>query len=212
MGSPFIPTTATLSHLRDDAMYEEEMPYEIWSDNVSADVPRTNVKLNIVPDCPLTDIRTLGKKEKPALETSGFQWFYQGFPYHTGLHSADYVDYPRQKQLNTLEKYLDAMSEFLREELGCVKVVCWDWRVDTHFCFFFLYLSLQESLLITFSKVRASKMTKPRLTPNIYSLKQKVGQDVRSVKINSSHIIHAGQTLTPVFVPTRNSGTMYANF
>ncbi|PMD15085.1 hypothetical protein NA56DRAFT_356977 [Hyaloscypha hepaticicola] len=167
MGSPFIPTTATLSHLRDDAVYEEEMPYEIWSDNVSADVPRTNVKLNIVPDCPLTDIRTLGKKEKPALETSGFQWLYQGFPYHTGLHSADYVDYPRQKQLDTLEKYLDAMSEFLREELGCVKVVCWDWRV------------------------RASKMTKPRLTPNIYSLKQKVGQDVRSVKINSSHIIHA---------------------
>jgi hypothetical protein len=55
-------------------------------------------------------------------------------------------------------------------------------------------------------------MTKPRLTPNIYSLKQKVGQDVRSVKINSSHIIHAGQILTPVVVRTRNSGTMYANF
>ena len=130
MASPFIPSTATLSHLRDDPLYDGEMPYEIWSDNVSADVPRTNVKLNIVPDCPLTDIRSLGK-EQPELETWGFQWLKQEFPYHTGLSNADYVDYPRQKQLDTLEMYLDTMSEFLREKLGCVKVVCWDWRVET---------------------------------------------------------------------------------
>jgi len=119
-----------------------------------------------VADIPITDIRILGK-EKPELETWGFQWLYQDFPYHTGLHNADYVNYPRQKQLDTLEKYLNTMSDFLQEKLGCEKVVCWDWRV------------------------RTSKMTKPRPTPNIYSLKHIEGQDFRSTKINSSHIIHA---------------------
>lgn len=128
MISPFIPTTATLSHLQDDPIYDEERPYEIWADNVSADIQRTNVKLNIVPDCALTDIRTMGSGT-PTLGTFGFQWLYQDFPYQTGLHSADYIDLPREKQLDTLEKYLNEMSGFLEERLGCVKVVCWDWRV-----------------------------------------------------------------------------------
>lgn len=36
-------------------------------------------------------------------------------------------------------------------------------------------------------------MTTPRKRPNIYSLKNEDGHDLRAVKINSSHIIHAGQ-------------------
>lgn len=36
-------------------------------------------------------------------------------------------------------------------------------------------------------------MTTPRTSPNIYSLKQEAGADVRSVKINTSHVIHAGK-------------------
>lgn len=127
--SPYIPSTAALSHLRDDPIYADEMPYEIWADNVSADIQRTNVKLQIVPDCPLTDTRSLDSEEKPKLETWGFQWLHQDFPYHSGLHSADYVDYPRLKQLDILDNYLNTMSDFLREKLGCEKVVCWDWRV-----------------------------------------------------------------------------------
>lgn len=124
-----VPITATLSHLSDDPLYKEEMPYEIWADEVSDDAPRTNVKLNIVSGCALTDVRSL-KEEKPVLDTWGFEWFRQSFPHHTGLHSAEYIDYPREKQLDVLEKYLDTMSGFLRETLGCEKVVCWDWRVS----------------------------------------------------------------------------------
>jgi hypothetical protein len=186
MESRYIPKTATLSHLRDDRVYEEEMPYEIWADNVSADIQRSNVKLDLVSDIPVTDVRTLGEG-KPELETWGFQWLSQDFPYHTGLHNADYVDYPRHKQLETLEKYLNTMSDFLREKLGCEKVVCWDWRVYMYYPVF--AVALTDTML----KVRTSKMTKPRLTPNIYSLKHVEGQDFRSTKINSSHIIHAGQ-------------------
>ena len=37
-------------------------------------------------------------------------------------------------------------------------------------------------------------MTTPRARPNIYSLKSEIGHDLRAVKINSSHIIHAGQS------------------
>lgn len=131
MESPFIPTTATLSHLRDDPVYKDEMPYEIWAENVSEGVQRTNVKLEIVSDCALTDIRTLGEK-KPTLETWGFEWMHQNFPYDTGLHNADYFEYGMEKQLETLDRYLNCMSEFLQETLGCVKVVCWDWRVCEH--------------------------------------------------------------------------------
>ena len=130
MESPSIPTTATLSHLRDNALYKEEMPYEIWADNLSENAPRTNVELDIVPDCSLTDIRNLGN-ERPKLENGGFEWMYQEFPFHTGLHSADYVEYPLPKQRDVLDRYLNSMSDFLREKLGCEKVVCWDWRVGT---------------------------------------------------------------------------------
>ncbi|KAH6718667.1 hypothetical protein BKA61DRAFT_473338 [Leptodontidium sp. MPI-SDFR-AT-0119] len=164
MNPTCVPVTATLSHLSDDPIYKEEMPYEIWADNVADDTPRTNIKLNIFPDCALTDVRTL-HGEKPALDSWGFGRFHQSFPYETGPYSAEYVNLPREKQLDVLEKYLETMSGFLREQLGCEKVVCWDWRV------------------------RSSKMTASRTSPNIYSLKQEAGQDIRSVKINSSHLV-----------------------
>lgn len=128
MEAPFIPTTATLTHLRDDPIYKEEMPYEIWADNVSESTQRTNVELDIVPDCPLTDVRSLGD-ERPALEKWGFEWIFQDFPYDTGLHSADCVDLETAKQRDVLGRYLNTMSDFLREKLGCEKVLCWDWRV-----------------------------------------------------------------------------------
>ncbi|EHK20636.1 uncharacterized protein TRIVIDRAFT_223951 [Trichoderma virens Gv29-8] len=162
-----LPTTARLSHLCDDPIYKEEVPYEIWADNVPKDIERTNVKLNIVPDCPLTDIRGLDDEDKPQLETCGFQWFHQDFPYHTGLHGADDVNTTTQAQSNTLDGYLTTMSDFLSERLGCEKVVCWDWRV------------------------RRSKLTAPRTRPNIYSLEHVDATDLRTTKINSSHIIHA---------------------
>ena len=128
MESPLIPTTAALSHLRDDPVYNEEMPYEIWADNVSDDAQRTNVELDIVPDCSLTDVRSLSG-ERPELEKWGFEWMHQDFPFHTGLHNAEYVEYPTLKQRDVLDQYLNSMSEFLRERLGCAKAVCWDWRV-----------------------------------------------------------------------------------
>lgn len=130
MESSFIPTTATLSHLQDDPVYKEEMPYEIWADNVSEDAQRTNVELDIVPDCSLTDVRSLGN-ERPELDKWGFEWMYQDFPYDTGLHNADYVEFPTLKQRDVLDRYLNSMSDFLREKLGCAKAVCWDWRVCT---------------------------------------------------------------------------------
>lgn len=126
--SPFIPSTATLSHLCDDPIYEKEIPYKIWTDSVSESVQRTNVKLNIAPDCPLTNIRNIDKK--PELETWGFEWMHQEFPYHTGLHNADYVELTTQVQRDVLDRYLSCMSDFLREKLECAKVICWDWRVN----------------------------------------------------------------------------------
>ncbi|KAH6839444.1 hypothetical protein B0I37DRAFT_386458 [Chaetomium sp. MPI-CAGE-AT-0009] len=161
------PTTARLSHLLEDPIYNQEVPYEIWADKVSRDVERTNVKLNIVPDCPLTDARSLSEDDKPRLETCGFQWFHQDFPYHTGLKSADDVRTDTQEHRDMLDRYLTTMSDFLCEKTGCEKVVCWDWRV------------------------RRSKMTVPRTRPNIYSLENVDASNLRATKINSSHIIHA---------------------
>lgn len=123
------PTTARLSHLLDDPIYKQEIPYEIWADNISSDVERTNVKLNIVPDCPLTDARDLSEEDKPRLETCGFQWFHQDFPYEMGLRSADDVRTDTQEHRDILDRYLNTMSDFLCEKIGCEKVVCWDWRV-----------------------------------------------------------------------------------
>jgi hypothetical protein len=123
-----LPTTAILSHLCDDPVYKDEIPYEIWADNVRSDVERTNVKLDLVPDCPLTNARSLSDHDKPTLETCGFQWFHQDFPYHTGLQSADDVRTDTQEHRDALDRYLTTMSDFLREKIGCEKVVCWDWR------------------------------------------------------------------------------------
>ena len=102
-----LPTTATLSHLSDDPIYKTEMPYEIWADSIADNVPRTNVKLNIIPDCPLTDIRTIaGEENKPKLESWGFQWMHQDFPYHSGLHSASDVDTStRPWRFSTVREY-----------------------------------------------------------------------------------------------------------
>ena len=128
MEAPNIPTTATLSHLHDDPVYKEEIPYEIWADEISENTQRTNVELDIVPDCALRNVRSL-RDERPKLEQWGFEWMHQDFPYHTGLHNADYVEFATQKQREVLDRYLNVMSDFLRDKLGCAKVVCWDWRV-----------------------------------------------------------------------------------
>lgn len=73
MALTVFPKTATLSHLSDDPVYKDEIPYEIWADKVSKDVQRTNVKLNVAPDCPLTDVRTLPEEDQPTLDTWGFE-------------------------------------------------------------------------------------------------------------------------------------------
>ncbi|KAK4864957.1 hypothetical protein LT330_001580 [Penicillium expansum] len=166
MAAPvLLPTTARLSHLRDDPIYKTERPYEIWADDIADNVPRTNVRLDYVPDCPLTDVRTV--ENKPELDTSGFEWMKQDFPFQTGLRTVDDVEMQIEEQRAVLDNYLSTMSEFLRQRLGCEKVVCWDWRV------------------------RRSKRTLPRAAPNIYSLKDVDATDLRATKINASHIIHA---------------------
>lgn len=129
MTALLLPTTANLSHLSDDPIYKEEIPYEIWANNVPEGAQRTNVKLNIVSDCELTDIRTLDDNSRPELETWGFQWFHQEFPFETGLSSVDDVGTSTAEQRAALDEYLAKMSDFLRERLGCEKVLCWDWRV-----------------------------------------------------------------------------------
>jgi hypothetical protein len=129
MATIAIPTTARLSHLQDDLVYEEEIPYEIWADNVPDGIQRTNVKLNIVPDCPLTDVRSLAEEDRPELETFGFQWMHQDFPHQAGISRADDVSTATQEQRYSLDRYLDTMSAFLREKVGCERVMCWDWRV-----------------------------------------------------------------------------------
>ncbi|KAJ5959310.1 uncharacterized protein N7479_006460 [Penicillium vulpinum] len=163
--SVLLPTTARLSHLCDDPIYKTERPYEIWADDVADNVPRTNVRLEYIPDCPLTDIRTV--ENKPVLETSGFEWMKQDFPFQTGLRTVDDVEIQMEEQGPVLDNYLSTMSEFLKQRLGCQKVVCWDWRV------------------------RRSKRTLPRPVPNIYSLKDVDATDLRATKINASHVIHA---------------------
>ncbi|KAF2009095.1 hypothetical protein BU24DRAFT_415441 [Aaosphaeria arxii CBS 175.79] len=145
MNDPTLPTSATLSHLVDDPIYEEEEPYEIWADDLPVNVARTNVKLEIIPYCPLTDVRSID--EKPQLEKFGFEWMHQDFPHHAGLHSSDCVDLKPREQQNVLDAYVASMSDFPQEQLKCFQVVCWDWRV------------------------RKSLLTKPQKFPTIYSLK-----------------------------------------
>lgn len=130
------PTTARLSHLLNDPLYKEEIPYEIWANKLSKDAERTNVKLNIVPDCALIDIRDLEGASQPQLESHGFQWFHQEFPVDAGLKGADDVSTATPEQREGLDRYLATMSTFIRDQLGCEKTICWDWRV----CFF-LYLA-----------------------------------------------------------------------
>jgi hypothetical protein len=126
--APFIPTSATLSHLVDDLLYKDEVPYEIWANSVPDNIPRTNVKLEVIDDCSLTDINNLD--EQPQLETHGFQWFHQDYPHNTGLCDSSFVDLPADQQRQILKRYVESMSEFLNKELGCDKVLCWDWRVS----------------------------------------------------------------------------------
>ena len=170
MAAVALPTSAQLNHLRDDPVYHDEVPYEIWADNFPEDTPRTNVRLNLVPGCPLTDVRSIAdESQRPTLATAGFEWMHQKFPRETGLWGADDVNTATPAQRQALDRYLVTMAAFLQERLGCAKAVCWDWRV------------------------RRSKGTLPRSVPNIYSLQgaAKDGEDLRSNKINSSHVIHA---------------------
>ncbi|KAM3547704.1 hypothetical protein MY1884_009469 [Beauveria asiatica] len=51
------PLTASLSHLCDLPLYKKETPYEIWAENIDSTITKTNVKLEIVHNCALHDVR-----------------------------------------------------------------------------------------------------------------------------------------------------------
>lgn len=164
------PSTASLSHLRDLPLYQDEIPYEIWADNFPADQPRTNVQNEIVHGCALTDVRELNES-RPHIEQHGFEWISSPFPTHTGITSVDDIGFQTQAQQQALQEYLASISDLLRGRFGCQKVLCWDWRV------------------------RRSRSTVPREAPNIYSLKGQKGNELRATKINSSHLIHSGTSI-----------------
>lgn len=119
----------SMSHLCDIALYQEEIPYEIWKDDVKEDVQRTNVKLKVIRDIQLTDIKSLESTDKPELETHGFEWFHQQYPTECGIKSADDVATASPEQRECISRYLRSMTQTLKENYGCVKVICYDWRV-----------------------------------------------------------------------------------
>lgn len=125
------PTFASLAHLCKDPQYHEEAPYEVWADEIPAQLPRTNVKLELIHDVPVSDIRTLGDR-KPKLETHGFEWLHHPFPTGTGIKGADDISFGTPDRRQGLEMYLASTINMLKDRLGCEKVLCWDWRVRNH--------------------------------------------------------------------------------
>lgn len=188
------PITGSLSHLQDDPLYQTEAPYEIWLEEWANDVPRTNVKLELVHDFSLTDVRTLDASEKPCLDRNGVEWVQHHLPSDTGIHSADDVGSETIERRAAIAQYVDCVSRMLHEQFGCIKTICYDWRV------------------------RRSKLTLPFTSPNIYSLKDRVGDDARGIKINASHTIHADgspawmqRTVSSVITPEEEAWTRKNN-
>jgi hypothetical protein len=128
MAAVVAPTLASLAHLCKDPRYQQEAPYEVWADEIPAQLPRTNVNLELIHDVPVTDIRSL-ENDLPALETHGFEWLHHPFPIETGIKTADDISFDTPEHRQGLEKYLASTIDMLKDRLGCDKVVCWDWRV-----------------------------------------------------------------------------------
>ncbi len=120
-----------MSHIKELPLYREQVPYEIWAENVSPGVDRTNVQLQIIDDIVLTDVRTL-KSAKPSLETHGFEYLYQKFPDHCGIKTADDIGTSSPEQAQRISDYFDNMIELLGDTYNCSKVLCFDWRVGRH--------------------------------------------------------------------------------
>ncbi|KAH7333401.1 hypothetical protein BKA65DRAFT_527559 [Rhexocercosporidium sp. MPI-PUGE-AT-0058] len=86
------PLTASLSHLCGLPLYKKETPYEIWAEDIDPTITKTNVKLEIVHDCVLHDVR-LPSTDQPSLETHGFEWAHRPFPTECGIKTANDVGF-----------------------------------------------------------------------------------------------------------------------
>lgn len=143
-----------LSHMKEIPLYQEEVPYEIWAEDVKPDVKRTNVQLEIINDVDLTDVRTMETK-KPTLDTNGFEYIFQKFPEHCDIKTVDDIGVGGPKQAHRIATYLDCMTGLLQDTYNCTKVVCFDWRVGqpggTYFKPTMLIYSRSDALLVAFS-------------------------------------------------------------
>ena len=118
----------SLSHLRDLPLYKEEVPYEIWFEQLDPTIKKTNIQLEITKNVPVTDVRSLGS-QAPRLETHGFEYFHQALPDYCGIRTVDDVGDQNEVQRKSISQYLECMTQLLQERYKGRNVICYDWRV-----------------------------------------------------------------------------------
>ncbi|KAH6843148.1 hypothetical protein B0I37DRAFT_383847 [Chaetomium sp. MPI-CAGE-AT-0009] len=121
---------APLNHIVRSPKWNDEKAYEMWVEQLPSELERSNVEFQVVPDCTITDIRSLPPAEQPILDREGFQILHSPFAEfkEMGLSSIEHLDGDEGKR-RAMRTYLASMTEMLRDHYGGVKAVCFDWRV-----------------------------------------------------------------------------------
>ncbi|KAK0642961.1 hypothetical protein B0T16DRAFT_174494 [Cercophora newfieldiana] len=119
-----------LNHIARSPKWETEKAYEIWVEELPPGLKRSNVEFQLVPNCPITNIRSLPPSEQPTLDREGYQILHSPFAEFEklGLSSIEHLDGDEGKR-RAMRTYLASMTEKLRDHYDGVKAVCFDWRV-----------------------------------------------------------------------------------
>jgi hypothetical protein len=121
---------APLNHIVRSPKWDNEKAYEMWIEEIPPGLERSNVEFQVIPDCPITDIRNLPPAEQPTLDREGYQILHSPFSDFGGLNlsSIEHLDGDEAKR-RAMRTYLASMTEKLRDQYDGVKAVCFDWRV-----------------------------------------------------------------------------------
>lgn len=111
---------ASLSYLSNLPKYDVEKPYELWLDEVPAQIPWTNCMFKDESEIEFNDARA----QDVQLDYDSFGFKYLSHPLTPRLKSWQFWE-----DRSSRFEYLRDCIDLVRKEFRADKVICYDWRV-----------------------------------------------------------------------------------
>jgi hypothetical protein len=115
----------TLKFMADLPRYESEKPYEMFGLTEIPAQQRSNCEYVAIDDIPLLDVRDY-LEETFSLKEQGFEFLRHKS--QCPLSASDF-ELPGNEMSPNVETYLKETIAIVKERLGALEVVCFDWRV-----------------------------------------------------------------------------------